>query len=287
MNEINPTTMAEQQSLVNENNIVQNYLGIKMIEIEQLNPRINQLNGVMKVKYHGTGDVDGGEAVNYDYEWVGGEIVFVQNPFMRVPMGTGKVAFIHDDSQDPVFSNRIKVPEGALSGEEYGWNRELLASHYGDCYWRIVDEEIDLEIRERYRNILKNFYLNAGEDEQTADAKAHDGVKKAVEIQQSRNVTGQRVTVRAITPAQMSERVISEKPTKAMEDNEMIRSQQAEIAELKRQLGEVISEKNKKKPLTEKQLEARRQTALKMVAAKKKKREAELAAAKAEGNLGG
>lgn len=97
-------------------------------------------------------------------------------------MGTGKVAFIADDENDPTGEG-IAVPPGALSGELFGWNRELLASHYGECYWKIVDKDLDAEIRDRYRSILINKFTAAGLDEELAADQADDMVAEAVKKQ--------------------------------------------------------------------------------------------------------
>jgi len=181
---MNQGDMTEQMKLVESNNIIQNILRIPLIEIEQLNPRIRQLNGAMTVAFHQTGgsgaDLEG--TISYEYDWVGGEIRFLPNPLARTPIGTGKVAYIADDANDPTGEG-IQVPAGALSGELFGWNRELLASHYGECYWKIVDPQIDAEIRDRYRSILINKFMSVGVDEKPAEKQANAMVADAVEKQ--------------------------------------------------------------------------------------------------------
>jgi Skp family chaperone for outer membrane proteins len=159
-----------------ENNIVQNFLRIPLIEIEQLDPKVQELQGAMKVKYRTKRgamiDIED-EPSEYEYEWVGGAIEFVPNPYPRVPMGTGKVAWLPDDAEDPSGS-AITLPENTKSGERYGWNRELLASHYGEGYWKIVDPRIDEEIRKRYRNILANTLEDSTIKEQEIERKLAD-----------------------------------------------------------------------------------------------------------------
>jgi hypothetical protein len=83
----------------------------------------------------------------YPFTIDGGSIEFAESPFPRMMKGTGKVAFLLDDSEP--------TPAGALSGAKPGWNREFLASHYHDGFWRIVDEEDDREVRARAQNIMK------------------------------------------------------------------------------------------------------------------------------------
>lgn len=175
MNETNPVLMQEIMGLMETNRIVQSILGIPMIEIEQLNSRCRSINGIMKVNYTKMSadirDPDG--AVSYEYDWVGGEMEFVPNPYPRPPLGTGKIAFIADDSMDPQ-GKPVALPKDAMSGLETGWNREFLASHYGECYWRIVDPKIDAEIRERYRCIL----INRGVSREDAERSVEEAVKK-------------------------------------------------------------------------------------------------------------
>ena len=91
MNDIADIASDAVRTLLQENNIIQNYLDIPLIEIEQLNPRIKQLNGIMVVKYYAVGD-ENEEAVQYEYEWDGGDLVFTANPFPRRPQGTGQVS---------------------------------------------------------------------------------------------------------------------------------------------------------------------------------------------------
>ena len=190
------TAMAAQMAAMERNNVLQNILRIPLIEIEQLNPRIRQLHGAMGVRYHqvggGDGDLDG--TVNYEYDWEGQAVTFASNPLPRVPVGTGKVAYIADDSQDPAGEG-IPVPKGALSGELFGWNREMLASHYGECYWKIIDPKIDAEIRDRYRSILINKYMAGGLEEKDAEQRADDLVAQAVEQQAKGAVGAMKVVV--------------------------------------------------------------------------------------------
>lgn len=298
----NPAVLEEQQAVISENNIVNNYLRIPLIEIEQLNPRISQLNGAMKVKYWAAGGEEEG-VTEYDYQWVGGEIKFIQNPYPRVPLGTGAVAWIQDDAGDPVGDNRVHTPEGSKSGEPIGWNRELLASHYGDCYWRIVDPEIDKQIRERYRKILMNILaeqaVEAGEDYKIADIqkKADEMVQKAVDIQVNRT-SGQKVVVRARTPGKIEERVVGDETEKQKIDNQEIKDltdknfilQQQNEMLLKRleklEQGQAEQEQLAKKEAPVKKKLTPKEKSQKMNEAKKKKK-IEKETAQAQGNLGG
>lgn len=280
----NPIAYDEQRRVLDNLNIVQSVLGIPMIEIEQLNPRIRLLNGAMVVKAHRTGgDVEDPESViQYDYEYQGGEISFIPNPYPRKPLGTGKICFLVDDQNDPL-GKAVDVPENAMSGEPTGWNRELLASHYGECYWRIVDPKIDMEIRDRYRRIL----INLGKPEKEAD----EMVAKAVEIQTKGMSTGQKVSVRQVgtTPFQANKMIARDHITKVVKtaepsnENEQLKNEndtlRKQIAEMNANIQKLLSNKAKGERLAE----GRKRAASKRAASAK----APAPAPVGVGNLGG
>lgn len=153
---------SDQAKLAKDLSVITNILGLRVIEIEQLNPNIRQLEGVMICKYKEVAQSDedlmaqGGsgrtEVDRFPHEIRGGSLVFVTNPYARRAVGTGRVAFLIDDDKP--------TPRGAMSGEAKGWNREFLASHMADPvaagYWRIVDDDIRAEIAVRANAIKAN-----------------------------------------------------------------------------------------------------------------------------------
>jgi hypothetical protein len=125
-----------------------------VIEIEQMNTRVREVAGVMICRYKELSQMQQEQMAQrsgvapspqelYPHTVDGGTIQFADSPFPRQMSfgGTGKVAYILDDE--------METPEGSLSGATKGWNREFLASHYNDGFWRICDEEVDREVRAR------------------------------------------------------------------------------------------------------------------------------------------
>lgn len=147
----------EQSKLARDLSIITNVLGYKVIEVELKDPRVRQLEGIMVCKYHEYQPVDeellanNGQidvASRYPNKIEGGTLHFVNNPYARIPLATGRVAFLIDDDE--------KVPFGSMSGCKTGWNREFLASHYDNGFWVIADQDIDKEIKARHKAILEN-----------------------------------------------------------------------------------------------------------------------------------
>lgn len=149
-----------QKKTMRDLNVIVQQLGFRVIEIEQLNPRVREVAGVQVCRYKELPQIEIDQMQQrmgaaptaqelYPYDIDGGTIAFAESPFPRQmsPGSTGRVAFVLDDDMD--------TPEYAYSGEKKGWNREFLASHYNDGFWRIVDPEIDKEIRERADKIAK------------------------------------------------------------------------------------------------------------------------------------
>lgn len=151
-----------QAKLAKDLAVITNILGLRVIEIEQRNPNIRQLEGIMVCKYKEVAQTDedlmapGGvghtESNRFPHEIVGGSLTFIQNPYARRAVGTGRVAFLIDDEEP--------TPRGAMSGATKGWNREFLASHMADPvatgYWQIVDDDIRREIAARADSIKSN-----------------------------------------------------------------------------------------------------------------------------------
>jgi hypothetical protein len=140
----------DQQKVVKDIGVIGNVLGFRLIEIEQVSPRFREAQGIKVCKYKeiiNDSDIDDPKR-KYPYKIVGGQLSFVVNPLNnRAPVGTGRVAFLVDDNE--------LLPPGALSGEERGWNREFLASHYATGYFRVIDPELNAVIKERHERILK------------------------------------------------------------------------------------------------------------------------------------
>lgn len=277
---LNELLFEAQQTLMQRNNVITNILGIPLIEIEQINPRINKLSGAMGVRYNNVGgDVDDPESqLDYEYEYVGAEIEFIANPIPRAPLGTGKVAFLCDDEMD-ANGKKIQVPVGSLSGEEYGWNRELLASHYAEGYWRIVDPTIDGEIQERYRHIIKSKMI----DEDTrmySDEAVEELIKDAVS-RQMRGIRGsQKITVRTTATPVIKERVVSGYGAKAeIENHPLFQELRKQNADLNDKLTKLLADRPKRKYTKRKGTKKR--TTKKKVATKSKSVE------EPTGNLGG
>jgi hypothetical protein len=149
-----------QKKTMRDLNVIVNQLGFRVIEIEQLNPRVREVTGVQVCRYKELPQIEIDQMQQrmgtsptaqelYPYDVDGGTIVFAESPFPRQmsPGSTGRVAFVLDDDMD--------TPEYAYSGEKKGWNREFLASHYNDGFWKIVDPDIDREVRARAEAIAK------------------------------------------------------------------------------------------------------------------------------------
>lgn len=181
-----------QKQMMEDRKVLQNYLNIPVIEIEQLNPRIRALHGIQMVKYRSRGGdvLDDETSIEYEYDWIGGEIVFVENPYPRPPIGTGRVSFVPDDEADPT-GNGIQLPDGCLSGSTTGWNLEFLASHYLENYWKIIDENYERKVQERCFNIL----CNKGVPEKEARAKVEESAEKQANGSPSMVVNIRRTTM--------------------------------------------------------------------------------------------
>lgn len=151
-------TTAAQKDTMEYLNVVVNHLGYEVIEIELVNPKVQEITGVKVVKYRTPnrsieqitqqlGHMPSAQEL-YPHKITGGSLKFSQSPYPRMPLATGLVAFVLDDQEE--------VPRAAKSGAKTGWNREFLASHYHAGYWKIVDGEIDDEIRRRADRIQES-----------------------------------------------------------------------------------------------------------------------------------
>ena len=131
--------------------IVSGYTDYEIIEIEQVNPRMNRLEGAMVLHYTKQMDTTDPESPvirGVTQNITGGTLTFIESPYPRKPVGTGRVAYL--------IADRNPTPVNSLSGEKLGWNEEFLASHYGDDIFVIVDEEWDKKIRARHEKIIAN-----------------------------------------------------------------------------------------------------------------------------------
>jgi hypothetical protein len=222
-----------QKQMMKDRNVLQNYLNIPIIEVEQLNPRVIALHGIMVPKYRSQGggmdDFEG--TVSYEYDWIGGELVFIDNPYPRPPVGTGKIAFLCDDERDPLGSP-MPVPEGAKSGEAFGWNKEFLASHYLENFWNIMDPEIEAEVQQRCFNIL----VNSGKPGKEARALVEDAAKKQASGSLMVNVNVTRTTM---IPRSFTRKMTPEAKQSDLEKSEMFQEmvkQNKELQETVRKL---------------------------------------------------
>jgi hypothetical protein len=235
--------LTEQQQMMKDNGVVQNILNIPLIEIEQLSPRVRKLVGAMKCRYRAVSEgADPDSGMNYEYSWIAGDVIFVDNPIPRAPVGTGKVAFLPDDENDPRDSGE-PLPEGSLSGHLKGWNREFLASHYGEGFWRIVDENIDAEIRDRYRSILTNKRAYKS-DAAAYDDKTIDKMIEEAVLAQKRGIAGRvpiTVTKTSSTSRPVTSRTSPAPSTVSVENHPLFQ----QLLEQNKKLTEKIDELSK------------------------------------------
>jgi hypothetical protein len=138
--------------------LVRRYTKYELIEIEQINPSANYIQGTMMLRYKK--EMDDTDPQNVSVKGIrgnridGGTMVFVEDPYpnVRKPVGTGKVTYLLDDELPP---DKEDFPNGYLSGAEKGYNLEFLASHYGEAMWTIIDPKWDKIVRERYEAMMK------------------------------------------------------------------------------------------------------------------------------------
>lgn len=230
--------------MMEDRKVLQNYLNIPVIEIEQLNPRVRSLHGIQDVKYRSRGGdiLDDERSIEYDYDWVGGEIVFIDNPYSRPPVGTGRVAFVPDDSKDPTGSV-ISLPDGALSGNTSGWNLEFLASHYLENYWKIIDSKYEEIVQERCFNIL----CNKGVSQEDAKAKVAEAAQKQASGSPSIMVNVRRTTT---MPQTFQRKITPEQNMGAIESHPIYQQLLKQNEEMSKQIQELVkkSSPEKKEP---------------------------------------
>jgi hypothetical protein len=263
------TTTPDQIQLARDLNILHGVLGYEFIEIEQLRADARELQGVMVVKYTEIADDDdmlaldsGGQQVNeedhYPHAIEGGSLKFVKNPYMRRALGTGRVAFLVDDQEE--------LPVNALSGEQRGWNREFLASHYFAGYWKIVDDAIDAEVRERAEKIRDAVRSGAlrpvmeaddgdtsrvldGVDPDDAPMEAYgDGVLREAPglIIQGPGMDAPKMTVGRVDGLPSGRVVTGD--TKVSELEERVGGLERDMGEVKSGIGQILSKLNNPEP---------------------------------------
>lgn len=155
----------DQAKLAKDLSVITNILGMGVIEIELRDPRVRELQGIMVCSYKEYHPMDEellqttgamNTAQRYPNKILGGTLKFVMNPYARMPLATGRVAFLIDDKED--------TPLGAMSGIKKGWNREFLAAHFmlngkntNDDMWIIVDDAVRKDIEARHASIVENI----------------------------------------------------------------------------------------------------------------------------------
>ncbi|MBU2249222.1 MAG: hypothetical protein KKD77_20915 [Gammaproteobacteria bacterium] len=158
-----------QQVLSNKLNVMVNELGLKVFKVAQLSRQLKGFGGVIDVTYfrkspktlEGSGTSEGINTAmmndtvlrasknnNYMYAFIGANLNFEDDPFPQgLNPGSGKVVYLIDDD--------LKTPKECKSGRLIGYNREFLASQFGSGFFKIMDEEVEKEVKERYEAILK------------------------------------------------------------------------------------------------------------------------------------
>ena len=129
-------------------------LGMRVIKIAQMKRGLTSFSGVLDViakkniHYNPEASEDEGNESQFRTEITGNQkLEFGPDPFPTGPgIGTGLVAYALDDEED--------VPKSSKSGATKGWNRDWLASHY-DSGIKILDEEVDKDVRARFEHIKK------------------------------------------------------------------------------------------------------------------------------------
>lgn len=249
MNLSETVTLSEHQQLIDRIQVVRNILGIPMIEIEQLNPRVRELQGVMKCKYHALGGVSAfsnSGTQEYEWNWAGGDITFVRNPYPRAPVGTGNVAFIDDDYlAGDNGSLALPTPEGSKSGELTGYNRELLATHYDSGYWKIIDTEIDADIQRRFWNIIFNTKVQGGISEAEAKKIADESLDKAIAIQ-NKGASGMNIRVKFTGSSIAVKRPTASVDPTSIENNPAFLEMKRQNAEMRELLERALGGKTEK-----------------------------------------
>ena len=227
-----------QKQMMKDRNVLQNYLNIPIIEVEQLNPRVIALHGIMVPKYrsHGGGQEDFDSTVSYEYDWVGGELVFIENPYPRQPVGTGRIAFLCDDEKDPL-GTPTPVPEAAKSGQAFGWNKEFLASHYLENFWKIMDPEVEAEVQQRCFNIL----LNSEKSEDEAKTLIEEAAKKQAAGSPMVNVNVTRTTM---IPQSFTRKMTPEARQSDLEKSEMFQEMVRQNKELQETVRKLMADKS-------------------------------------------
>ncbi len=146
----------EQEQMARDLAVIVNILKFNVIEVEQLDPRARELQGIIVCKYNEIKEADEALLVErmphlqnqsrYRFRLIGGSLTFVMNPYVsRMAVGTGRVCFLVDDN--------LPVPPMSLSGATHGWNREFLATHYEAGFWQIIDSEMQQDIYNRHLRI--------------------------------------------------------------------------------------------------------------------------------------
>lgn len=135
--------------------LIKAHTNYELIEIEQTRPPsgrvVSRLQGFLAYKYKtrmdDTTDPENPTVSSINGRIDGDTIQFVENPFPgRKPVGTGKIAFILNDN---LPADPEEFPDGYLSGAEKGYNLEVLATHYNEQLWKIIDPEIEKEVIKR------------------------------------------------------------------------------------------------------------------------------------------
>ena len=140
-----PTIMIstkEQQMLVEKLGVVHNILGFDLIKVAQMSPRFKGCFGPLDVRYNKRRKYNPDEHDSmYAWEFVQTKAEPMDDPYPSgPPIGTGKVMYMVDDKEP--------TPSTSKSGAKEGYNREFLATHWGEGF-KVLDPEQEIEIRAR------------------------------------------------------------------------------------------------------------------------------------------
>lgn len=143
-----------------------------VIKIEQMDARYKKVQGIIDMDIKENRDWQKNNSPRFRTKVVGNHsLEFEEDPYPQgLVEGTGMVMYLLDDNAE--------VPKNAKSKATHGWNREFLASNYAMGWFRICDEEIEKEIKQRYQEIQDRLT----EEEPERKAVYEDMVRRGEEI---------------------------------------------------------------------------------------------------------
>jgi len=140
----------EQQRAAERISVLVHECGYKIIKVAQLEPAFQKIQGFLDVDYRQNRDHEIRKLPKFRAEITGNRSqMFVEDPFPQgLSIGTGRVIYLLDDNET--------VPENAKSSAKRGWNREGLASLYGQGLIQIVDNsEVEADVKKRHEEIME------------------------------------------------------------------------------------------------------------------------------------